>query len=346
MKVNRRALIYMRITDTAPKIIESMAADVSRETSGTPFSQIRRISLATQLGALTLKNPVLTASGTFGYGEELAAYTDLTQIGAIIGKTVTRVPRAGNAPPRTCETASGMLNAIGLQNVGIERFIKEKLPYLRTLNTPIIVNIAGETIEDFADLAREIGEQEGVSAIELNISCPNVAHGLDFAIDPVQAEAVVRATRRATIVPLFAKLSPNVSDIGVIARAAEAGGADAISAVNTFVGMAIDIHTRRPRLSNGSGGLSGPAIKPLALRAVYRCAQSVQIPVIGVGGITTGEDAVEFLLAGASAVQIGTATFVQPGAAIEIVTGIEDYLRAHHSPSVTEIIGKLQTWPK
>jgi dihydroorotate dehydrogenase (NAD+) catalytic subunit len=336
----------MRNTDTDPETLKNSATDVSRETSDTPSSQVEPISLITQLGALALKNPVLTASGTLGYGEELAGYTDLTQIGAIIGKTVTRTPRAGNAPPRTCETASGMLNAIGLQNVGLQRFIEEKLPYLRTLHAPIIVNVAGETVEDFANLAREIGEQDGISAIELNISCPNVAHGLDFAIDPVQAEAVVRAARHATTLPLFAKLSPNVSDIGVIARAAEAGGADAISAVNTFVGMAIDIHTRRPRLSNGTGGLSGPAIKPLALRAVYRCAQSVQIPVIGVGGITTGEDAIEFLLAGASAVQIGTATFVQPNAAIEVVVGIEDYLRAHHFSSITEIIGKLQTRPK
>lgn len=299
-------------------------------------------ALTTHIGSLTLNNPVLTASGTFGYGEELAGFVDVSGVGAVIGKTVTRAARAGNAPPRTCETASGMLNAIGLQNVGIERFITEKLPYLRTLCTPIIVNVAGETIEDFANLAREIGEQDGVSAIELNISCPNVAHGLDYAVDPLQAESVVRAARNVTQLPLIAKLSPNVSDISMIARAVEAGGADAISAVNTFVGMAIDIHTRRPRLSNGTGGLSGPAIKPLALRAVYRCAQAVKIPIIGIGGITTGEDAIEFLLAGASAVQVGTATFVQPHAALDIVAGIENYLQTHRFTSVRDIIGKLQ----
>jgi len=298
--------------------------------------------LQVKLGALILKNPVLTASGTFGYGEEVANFFDLSQLGAIICKTVTRAPRAGNPPPRTCETSAGMLNAIGLQNVGIARFIAEKLPYLRKLNTPIIVNIAGETVEDFAALAREIGEQENIAAIELNISCPNVAHGQDFSTDPHAAEAVVKAVRSATSTPLIAKLSPNVTDISVIARAVETGGADAISAVNTFVGMAIDIHRQRARLSNGTGGLSGPAIKPLALRAVYRCAQSVQIPVIGIGGIMTSDDAVEFLLAGASAVQVGTATFVQPDAATQVISGIEEYLRQHQKNAVSEIVGALQ----
>ena len=300
------------------------------------------VDMQVRLGALILKNPVLTASGTFGYGEEIAAFFDLSQLGAIICKTVTRAPRAGNAPPRTCETSAGMLNAIGLQNVGVERFIAEKLSYLRELHTPIIVNIAGETVEDFADLAREIGEQPNVAAIELNISCPNVAHGLDFATDPRQAEAVVQAVRKATSTPLIAKLSPNVTDISLIARAVEAGGADAISAVNTFVGMAIDIRSRRPRISNGTGGLSGPAIKPLALRAVYRCAQSVQIPVIGIGGIMSSDDAVEFLLAGASAVQVGTATFVQPNAAVQVIGGIENYLRSQQKNAVSEIVGALQ----
>lgn len=309
------------------------AIDIPKQTTPT---------LETRLGPLTLKNPVLTASGTFGYGEEMAPYTNLSHLGAIIGKTVTRSPRAGNAPPRTCETASGMLNAIGLQNVGVERFIREKLPYLRALDTLVIVNVAGETVDDFASLAAEIGEQEGVAAIELNISCPNVAHGLDYAVDPTLAESVVRAARRATNIPLIAKLSPNVSDISLIARAAEAGGADAISAVNTFVGMAIDIHTRRPRLSNGTGGLSGPAIKPLALRAVYRCAQAVSIPVIGVGGIASSDDAIEFLLAGASAVQVGTATFVHPNAALDVAHGIEQYLQRHHFSSVAELVGRVE----
>lgn len=300
-------------------------------------------SLLTQLGPLTLQNPVLTASGTFGYGEEMAAFMELSQLGAIVCKTVTREPRAGNAPPRTCETHAGMLNAIGLQNVGINRFIREKLPYLRQCNAPLIVNVAGDSIEDFGFLCGALNEHEGVAAIELNISCPNVAHGLDFATDPILAEQVVAHARAATHLPIIAKLSPNVTDISLIARAAEAGGAHAVSLVNTFVGMAINIHTRRPRLSNITGGLSGPAIKPLALRAVYRCAGVVQIPIIGIGGITTAHDAIEFLIAGATAVQIGTATFVQPCAAIEVIHGIEEYLKQHNISAVQELVGSLAT---
>jgi len=300
-------------------------------------------SLSTQLGSLTLANPVLTASGTFGYGEEMAGYVDLSAIGAIICKTVTHHPRAGNPPPRTCETPAGMLNAIGLQNVGLERFLVEKLPFLLQLNVPVIVNIAGETTEDFAYLAARLSEVEGISAIELNISCPNVAHGQDFSTDPRQAEEVLAQTRAATNLPLIAKLSPNVTDITVIARAAEAGGADALSLTNTYVGMAVNIHTRRPRISNITGGLSGPAIKPLALRAVYRCGQAVRIPLIGIGGITNASDAIEFFIAGASAVQVGTATFVQPDAALQVVRGIEEYLVSHNVPSVQSLIGSLVT---
>ena len=309
--------------------------DVSCET-------IRTTDLSTQLGPLTLKNPVMTASGTFGYGEELASFVDLSKLGAVVGKTVTRRPRAGNAPPRTCETAAGMLNAIGLQNVGIERFIAEKLPYLRQFDVPLIVNIAGETVEDFGFLARAISEQEGVAALELNISCPNVAHGLDFATAPELTEQVVAHARSATHLPLIAKLSPNVTDISLIARAAEAGGAHALSMVNTFVGMAIDIRTRRPRISNITGGLSGPAIKPLALRAVYRCAQVVKVPIIGIGGIVSGDDAIEFLLAGATAVQVGTATFAQPDAALRVIQGIESYCHEHGVASVNELVGSIK----
>lgn len=299
--------------------------------------------LTTQLGALTLQNPVMTASGTFGYGQEVAHLIDLSQLGAIVCKTVTRQPRAGNAPPRTTETASGMLNAIGLQNVGLQRFIKDKLPFLRECGTPLIVNVAGETVEDFAFLCRALSEQPGVAAIELNISCPNVAHGLDFATDPSLAEDVVSHARRATSLPLFAKLSPNVTDIAVIARAAEAGGADALSVANTFVGMAVDTRTRKPRISNITGGLSGPAIKPLALRAVWKCAGVVSIPVIGIGGIATAQDALEFLIAGATAVQVGTATFVQPDAALQVVQGIREYLDAAGMKSVSELVGSLKT---
>lgn len=299
------------------------------------------VDLSTQIGPLQLQNPVLTASGTFGYGQEMAAYLDLGQLGGIVCKTVTRHPRAGNAPPRTCETAAGMLNAIGLQNVGIERFITEKLPPLQELSVPLIVNIAGESVEDFAHLIRALDGLTGVSAFELNISCPNVAHGLDFATDPALTEDVVAHARAATALPVFVKLSPNVTDITLIARAAEAGGAHALSLVNTFVGMAIDVRTRKPRISNVFGGLSGPAIKPLALRAVYRCAQAVGIPIIGVGGICTSEDALEFFIAGASAIQIGTATFVQPAAATTILEGIREYLQENNL-TLPQLIGSLQ----
>jgi dihydroorotate dehydrogenase (NAD+) catalytic subunit len=300
-------------------------------------------SLQTQLGPLNLQNPVLTASGTFGYGQEMAPLVDLSRLGALVCKTVTRHPRAGNAPPRTFETAAGMLNAIGLQNVGIERFIGEKLPFLRDFDVPLVVNVAGESVEDFAFLVRSLSMCEGIAAIELNISCPNVAHGLDFATDPILTEEVVSHARASTHLPIFAKLSPNVSDITLIARAAEAGGAHALSLVNTFVGMAIDVRTRKPRLSNISGGLSGPAIKPLALRAVYRCAASVSIPLIGIGGIMNAQDALEFLIAGASAVQVGTATFVQPGAALDVIAGIEEYLEANQMDDIKPLIGSLQT---
>jgi dihydroorotate dehydrogenase (NAD+) catalytic subunit len=300
------------------------------------------LSLEVDLGPLHLQNPVLTASGTCGYGEELQAWMDLRTLGGIVTKTVTRRPRAGNPSPRTCETASGMLNAIGLQNVGAERFIAEKLPWLHSLGAPLIVNIAGETVEDFADLATLFDKKDGVNALELNVSCPNVAHGLDFATDPRQTRAVLEAVRQATSLPVIAKLSPNVTDIRPIALAAQEGGADALSMTNTFIGMAIDIERRRPVISNLTGGLSGPAIKPLSLLAVYRCAQTVQIPIIGIGGIYTADDAIEYLLAGASAVQVGTATFVQPDAAVQVLRGIEAYMQRQGIKSVREIIGALR----
>jgi dihydroorotate dehydrogenase (NAD+) catalytic subunit len=302
--------------------------------------------LAVSIGALELKNPVLTASGTFGYGEEPAPFGDIAQLGGIISKTVTRRPRTGNAPPRVCETPAGMLNAIGLQNVGIDRFISDRLPFLRAIGTKIIANIAGETVEDFAELASILAQQAGINGIELNISCPNVAHGLDFATDPRLAEQVVRATRLATHgsdITLITKLSPNVTDIASVARAAEAGGSHALSMVNTFVGMAISARTRTPRLSNITGGLSGPAIKPLALRAVYQCARAVQIPIIGIGGIRTGEDAAEFLIAGATAVQVGTATFVQPDAPLRVLLELEAFLEEEKVADVRELIGSLHS---
>ena len=297
------------------------------------------VDLTTKIGDLNLRNPVLTASGTFGYGEEIADLIDLTQLGAIVCKTVTRQPRQGNPPPRTCETAAGMLNAIGLQNVGVEAFIRGKMPFLRECGAPVVVNVAGDSVEDFAFLCRALSEVEGISALELNISCPNVAHGLDFATDPVVAEAVVSHARRATHLPVWVKLSPNVTDIATIARAAEQGGAHALCIANTFVGLAIDTKRRTPRLSNVTGGLSGPAIKPLALRAVWQCAGAVQVPIIGIGGVTTASDAIEFLLAGAAAVQVGTATFVQPQAALDVVNGIANYLAENNMRSPAELVG-------
>lgn len=300
------------------------------------------VDLGIQLGTLCLQNPILTASGTFGYGEDLADLVDLTALGGIVCKTVTRQPRAGNAPPRTCETASGMLNAIGLQNVGLARFAREKWPFLRDCGAPAIINLAGESVEDFAALCADAEQLDGVAALELNISCPNVAHGLDFATDPRLTESLVRAARAATKLPLWIKLSPNVTDITLIALAAQNGGADALTVANTFVGLSIDTRTRRPRLSNGSGGLSGPAVRPLALRAVWRCANAVEIPIIGVGGICTANDALEFLIAGASAVQIGTATFVQPDAATRIVEDLKGYLVSQNIENLRSLIGTLQ----
>ncbi len=301
-----------------------------------------RPDLSVKIGNLELRNPVLTASGTFGYGEEIADLMDVAHLGGIVCKTVTSAPRAGNAPPRTCETPGGMLNAIGLQNVGLRAFRREKMPYLRACGTRVIVNIAGETIEDFADLCAELDSEAGVDALELNISCPNVAHGLDYSSDPVQTELLVRACRNKTRLPLLVKLSPNVTDITLSARAAQEGGADALTVANTFVGMAIDTRTKRPRLSNGTGGVSGPAIRPLALRAVWRCAGAVQIPIVGVGGIVTANDALEFLIAGASAVQVGTATFVRPDAAIGVIQGIESYLQEQGLASVRELVGTVR----
>jgi len=284
----------------------------------------------------------MTASGTCGYGEELAEFVPLDQLGAIVTKTVTLHPREGNPPPRVCETAAGMLNAIGLQNVGIEKFISDKLPFLRQSGATVIANIAGKDVEGFAELAKRLDGVEGVAAIELNLSCPNVAGGLDFSTDPPLTEATCAAVKAATRLPVIAKLSPNVTDIVAMARAAVAGGADAVSLINTLVGMAIDVRTRRPKIANVTGGLSGPAIKPIALRLVYQVAQAVNVPVIGIGGIMTAEDALEFLIAGASAVQVGTATFTNPRASLDVIEGIERWMQENGVGGVQEIVGSLQ----
>ncbi|MBI1914747.1 MAG: dihydroorotate dehydrogenase [Planctomycetes bacterium] len=301
------------------------------------------IDLSVSLGRLRLKNPILVASGTFGYAKEMAGVVDFARLGGVIPKTVTRHPRAGNAPPRTFETPSGMLNAIGLDNDGIDHFIHYHLPYLRTLPTAVIANIAGESEDDFVAMAEQIGREPGLAALELNLSCPNVAGGIDFAIDPDLTGRVVQRVRAVCPLPLIAKLTPNVTDVVPVAQAAAKAGADALSLVNTFVGMAIDWKRRKPILGNVTGGLSGPAIKPLALRLVWRVARNVKVPVLGIGGIATLDDVMEFLVAGASAVQLGTVNFYDPTASVRIVDALPGGLASLGADSVREVIGTLRT---
>lgn len=303
------------------------------------------IDLSVSLGRLRLANPVLVASGTFGYAKEMAGLVDFAKLGGIIPKTVTAAPRAGNAPPRTVETASGMLNAIGLDNDGVEHFLGHHLPYLRTLPTAVIGNIAGKTEDEFVAMATRVHEAgQGLAGLELNLSCPNVSGGLDFATDVDVTKRIVRRCRDACPdLPLIAKLTPNVTDVTRIAKAAADGGADAVSAVNTFVGMAVDWRRRKPILGNVTGGLSGPAIKPLALRAVWRVAQLKAIPVVAVGGIATLDDVMEFLVVGASAVQVGTANFYDPTASIRIADALPAALAALGAGCVAEVVGTLAT---
>ncbi|NDY42470.1 dihydroorotate dehydrogenase [Dissulfurirhabdus thermomarina] len=286
-------------------------------------------NLAVEIGPLRLENPVLLASGTCGYGAELADLVDLDAVGGIVAKGISLEPMPGNPPPRTVETPCGLLNAIGLENVGLQAFLDEKLPRLRRFRARVIVNILGSRPEDYAALAERLDGAGGVDAVEVNISCPNVkAGGAAFGTDPAAAAAVTRAVRRVTRLPVIVKLSPNVTDVTEIARAVEAAGADAVSLINTLLGMAVDLEARRPALSTVFGGLSGPAVKPVALRMVWQVSRAVGIPVIGIGGIASARDALEFLVAGAAAVQVGTATLVRPGTAVEVIRGIRDYLAA------------------
>jgi dihydroorotate dehydrogenase (NAD+) catalytic subunit len=301
--------------------------------------------LSVQLGRLALSNPILVASGTFGYAREMEGIVDFARLGGIIPKTVTRSPRIGNVPPRTVETASGMLNAIGLDNDGIEHFISHHMPYLRTLPTAIIANIAGKTEAEWIEMAAMIGQASGLAALELNLSCPNVAGGLDFATVPEMTRRIVSAVRHVCRLPLIAKLTPNVTDIVPIAQAAADGGADAVSLVNTFLGMAIDWRRRKPILGNIVGGLSGPAIKPLALRMVWQVATQVKIPVIGIGGIATIDDVMEFLVAGASAVQFGTVNFYDPTASMIVLDQLPQVLAELGATSVRDVIGTLKASP-
>lgn len=302
--------------------------------------------LEVEVGGIRMKNPVMTASGTFGYGEEFSPFIDLDKLGAIVLKGITLKPKRGNPPPRIIETSSGILNAIGLQNVGVEVLINKKLPYLQKFTTPVIINISGDTIEEYVELARKldnISQEKGIAGLEINISCPNVQKGgIVWGTEAQLTYKVVNNIRKVTTLPLIVKLSPNVTDIKVIAVAAEEAGADVLSLINTLVGMAVDVSLRRPKLANISGGLSGPAVKPVALWMVWQVFQTVNIPIIGMGGIMKAQDALEFIIAGARAVSIGTANLVNPKAAIEIIKGIEEYLVENKIKDINELVGSLK----
>ena len=300
--------------------------------------------MTVNLAGIPLRNPVMTASGTFGYGEEFAEYVDMESIGAFVTKGLSLKPRAGNPTPRIVETPGGMLNAIGLQNVGIDAFIVKKVPYFRSINTPAIANFFGGTVEEYAEMASRLDEIPEVAALEVNISCPNVKQGgIVFGTDPDCAASVVKACRAATNKPLIIKLSPNVTDVVQMARACEDAGADALSLINTLIGMAIDLNKRRPVLANVTGGFSGPAIKPVALRMVWQVAKAVKVPIVGIGGIMNATDALEFMLAGATTVQVGTASFINPGAAQKIAEDMEAWLVANGVADIKSLIGALES---
>jgi len=300
--------------------------------------------LTVEIAGVKFNNPILTASGTCGYGEELAELFDLSQLGGIVTKSITVRPREGHPPPRTAETASGMLNAIGLANVGVDKFIEEKLKFLEKFDTRVIVNVAGAKVQEYVEISARLADCPRADMIELNFSCPNVEAGMAIAGDPIAAEKAVREVKRVFPRPVIAKLSPNVTDIVTIARACEGGGADALSLINTLVGMAVDIETFRPSLTNNTGGLSGPAVKPVALAMVYKVYKAVKVPLIGLGGISNYKDVVEFLLCGATAVQIGTALFIEPDAPIKIVKDLRNYLTKNKLGSARELVGQLRSY--
>lgn len=304
------------------------------------MEEIKAADMSVNIGSLDIKNPIMTASGTFGYGKEFSQLIDLNRLGAIVVKGISLEPRPGNPPPRIVETSSGMLNAIGLQNVGVDRFITEKMPYLQKKDVPVVVNILGDSLEEYRDITQKLRGVAGISAIEVNISCPNVKKGgVAFGTNPAMAAKVTSTVKDAADVPVMVKLSPNVTDVTEIARAVADGGADSLSMINTLIGMAIDINTRKPKLANVIGGLSGPAIKPVAIRMVYQVAKAVSIPIIGIGGISSVEDVIEFMLAGATGVQIGTANFVDPTISESIVNSLEQYVVEQGLSSVRELIG-------
>lgn len=309
------------------------------------MNQMKSPDLSVEIGRIKFKNPVMVASGTFGFGEEYKDFLDLNQLGAIIPKGISLKQIIGNPPPRIFETESGIINSIGLQNPGFEVFVKEKLPYLKTLKTHIILNIFGYTKKEYIELASRCDELSGISALEINISCPNVEKGgIIFGTNPKMAYNLVRGVRKVTRLTLIVKLSPNVGDIALMGKSIEDAGADALSLINTFRAMAIDIKSRKPQIGNVIGGLSGPAIKPIALRMVWEVSQAVKIPVIGIGGIAKAEDAIEFILAGASAVQIGTANLINPKTAIEVIEGIKEYLIQSRIDCLKNIIGLSQKY--
>jgi dihydroorotate dehydrogenase (NAD+) catalytic subunit len=303
--------------------------------------------LSVRIGSLTLKNPLIAASGCFGYGVEYADVVDLSTLGGIVSKGLFLTAREGHPAPRIVETPAGMLNAIGLQGIGARRFVDEKLPELRARGATVIVNVCGTTLDEYVEVSRVVSDAEGVAAIELNISCPNIKEGgIQFGCSLSGTFDVVSAVRKATRLPIIPKLTPNVTDVASFARAAEEAGADAVSLVNTFLAMAIDVETRRPKISNIVGGLSGPAIRPIAVRMVYECRQTVKIPVIGMGGIADARDALEFMIAGANAVQIGTANFVDPFIWSKLLAGIHDYMQRHTVERLADLVGSLDTRAK
>ena len=300
------------------------------------------MKLSVTIGKLKLKNPVMTASGTFGYGEEYSEFIDLNRLGAVVVKGLSLTPKEGNPPPRIIETPAGMLNAIGLQNIGVERFIQDKLPFLKRFHTPVIVNFFGDSVDEYAEAAKRLSAAEGVHGLEMNISCPNKQAGwCIFGTDPKVTFEAVSAVRKSTNLALIVKLSPNVTDIALMAKVAEDAGADAVSLINTLTGLAIDTKTRRPKLANITGGLSGPAVKPVAVRMVWEVYRAVKVPVIGMGGIMSSDDAVEFMLAGATAVAVGTANFINPRATIDILSGIEAYMRDNRVTDVKDLTGGM-----
>lgn len=303
----------------------------------------KKVNLSVDIAGIKMKNPIMAASGTFGYGEEYEDYIPINRLGALITKGISLKPHAGNPPPRLAETIGGMLNAIGLQNIGVEALIEEKISHLRKFDTPIIVNIFGTTLKEYGEVARSLEGISGIAGMEVNISCPNLKRGgISFGTDPREVFKVVSEVRKSSSRPIIVKLSPNVTDITAIAVSAEEAGANALSLINTLTGMAVDVETRTPKLGNITGGLSGPAIKPIALRMVWEVYNKVHIPVIGMGGIFNTQDALEFIIVGASAIQIGTAHFVNPRVAMEVIAGLEKYLKNHHISTISNLVGSLE----